>query len=945
MSRSVLPSTHASSIRLGTRRLLATPPRAWRVRISSLLLLLVAGLLASSAWGATGQVGGRITDAKSGQPLGYANVSVVGTTLGAFSQEDGTFLIASVPAGPHEILVSFIGYENQSRSVIVAEGQTSQADFRLKGTVVKTEKEVLIQAERPLVDVKRASTTRVYDENELKTLTIEPSLDSVVEQQPGVTKDNNQIHIRGGRSDETLYIVDGVQMRDLLSGDSRGGNISARSVAEVTIITGGFDAKYGQALSGVVEARTKEGTEEYRGYVGYNTDRLTGDRETDIVEVQLGGPLPLFHHLLRPIGTREQGRPTFFVSLGAELENGYLPAIDDVPGGKLSSSYRDDFFGKHRYSDFFYPRSANDWRVLFKSAWKASASHKFTLALNKTLSFDQGFNDSDPSEVNRNVNHYPWNYQGGFDRYYTVTRDQNSLSLTWIHSVTPSLVDNVKLTRYFSSRHQDVAGKTWNEYTIIAVDSLAGGDRPFFKDQGDASSYRDQYIETWSLDSDWAYKWRKHDLRWGARTQHETVQYLSLDARTVSVARPLGREFDLFRVTPTTGGLYVQDRLEYEGLVASYGLRYDYWFPGRQVERLYERKDRLTINEQTAREWDRATYEIFGRRFKGHLSPRVQVSHPITERDHLFFNYGHFSQRPPYFYVYAKSSSQSSEEFPRIGNPNLNPEISVQYELGAGHSFRRDMAAKISLFQKDIYDYPTTATVELSDRTTTRSSYFVYFNRDYARARGVELELRRRFGGRSSWAAAYSYSIVKGKGSDPNRLALVRSTGGDARETSLDEEFMWWNRPHKLTLWMDYRVAEGEKDARLLGMNVPADWSLNLYYLIQSGRAYTPIDAFGNATSATEYSRNGSPESTCNGTVTKGFRAGGRRFEVSLQAWNIFDYRTALVLDPMTGKAYSLDRGSLANSTVNEVYLANQYSDPSMRSAPRNIRLGFGVEL
>jgi outer membrane receptor protein involved in Fe transport len=925
------------------------PPRQQAFRPLRFLLTGMAGFAlwwcAPFAFAAGGQVTGKIVDAKSGKALGYANVAIVGTTLGGFSQEDGTYVIANVPEGPQDVQVTFIGYEGQHKQVKVEADKTTTVDFRLKEVVVKTEKEVLIQAQRPLVDVKKASTTRVYDEGELKALTIEPTLDSVIEQQPGVTKDNNQIHIRGGRSDETLYIVDGVQMRDLLTGDSRGGNISARSVAEVSIITGGFDAKYGQALSGVVEAKTKEGTEQYQGFIGYQTDHVVGNQQSDIMEFQIGGPLPLVPALLRPLGTHEQGRPTFFVDLGMNFEDGYLPGIADVPGAHLRSSYRDAFFGlTHRYDRSFYPRAANDWRLLFKTAWKASASHKFTLSLNKTLSFDQGFNDSDPSEINRNVNHYPWNYEGGFDRYYTVTHDQNSLALTWIHSVTPQLVDNVRFTRYFSSDHQDVAGKWWYQYNIVTTDSLASGDRPYFKDQGDATGYRDQYIETLSLDSDWVLKWHKHDVRWGARGQYETVQYLNLDASSVSAARPLGKQFDLFKVYPTTGAFYLQDRVEHEGLVASYGLRYDYWFPGAQVERLYRNQDHLTFNAETAREWQNATHDFFGRRYKGHLSPRIQVSHPITERDHLFFNYGQFTQRPPYFYVYAKSSSQSSEEFPRIGNPNLNPEISVQYELGAGHQIRPELAAKISIFQKDIYDYPTTATVELKDRTTTRSSYFVYFNRDYARSRGVELELRRRVGGRSSWATAYSYTVVKGKGSDPNRLALIRSTGGDARETSLDEEFMWWNRPHKLTFWYDYRVAANEKDARFFAFRVPADWSLNLFYSIETGRAYTPLDAFGTPTGP-DYSKNGPLETKCNGTLTKGFRMGGHRVELTLQAWNIFNYRSALVLDPMTGQLYKIGQGSLRYSNTSPQYLINQYSDPSQRSAPRNIRLGFGVDL
>ncbi len=902
----------------------------------------------------TGTIAGQVTNQKTGRGLSYANVLVTGTTLGANTREDGSFLIRAVPPGEQNLQVSYMGYDPEFRSVLVLAGDTVRVAVALRETVVREEKEVIVVAERPLVDVKRASTTRSFNADELKAMTLEPSLESVVEQQPGVTKDNKQIHIRGGRAEETLFIIDGVQMRDLISGDSKGSSVSARSMAEVNIITGGFDAKYGQALSGVVDAKTKEGGEAYAGYLGYTTDRLWGDEQQDFYEFELGGPLGILQPVLRPLGGRGQERPTFYVNLGVELRNSYLPGIDDLPGKRrLRSNYEDGLpGGSMTYGEFFYPRANNDWRLGLKTAWKASAVDKFSVGVNKSLSFDQGFDDSDVASVNRNVVNYAWSWRDTFDHYYTSTHDQNSASITWNRALGAGLSHQLKVTRYFSSTHKDVAGKRWDQYAL-ADSAIFDRVEPYFRiaAEGDAPSYSDRWTKTWSGDSDWIRKWKRHDLRWGLHSQYEVVQYLSLDASTVSRERPLGKEFDLFRVTPNTGALYVQDRMEYEGLVAGVGLRYDYWFPGEQVERLYRERRSLIATDETIAEWKRDTNSLFGRRYKGHLSPRIEVSHPITDKDNLFFNYGHFTQRPPYFYVYAKSGSQSAEEFPRIGNPNLNPEVSVQYELGAGHTFRHDMAFKVSMFYKDIYDYPTSATITLADRTTTRSSYFVYFNRDYARSRGIEVELKKnKAGGRISWNASYTYALVKGKSSDPNNLALVRATGGDARETNLDEEYMWWNRPHKLTVWFDYKIAKGDRTARLARVRLPEELSLNLYWLIMSGRAYTPQDRFGSDTGPA-YSRNGPMETTLNGSLRKGFRFAGHHWEVSLQGWNLTNHRTVLVIDPVSGDRYQMGKGSLWNvytsglspSTI--AWYAARYADPSMRSAPRNVRLGLGVDL
>jgi len=956
----------------------------------------------SAAGHAVGRVTGNVVFDRDGQPVEYANVLVVGRAQGAVTKNDGSFAIDLVPAGPQTIQVTYLGYVTERREIIVSPEAAVTLSFRLKETVAKQEKEILVTGERPLVEVEKASSTRSYNQEELKRLTVLPTLDSVVEQAPGVTRDNNEIHIRGGRADETLFIIDGVEMRDVLTGVSKGENISSRSIAEVNIITGGFDAQYGNAMSGVIEAKTKEGTEDYHGALRYETDRPTGDLDLDNWNFQLSGPIPLFQRAARGLGADRPSAATFFIDLSADLSNGYLPNIKDFQtdatrraalggdpgiGRNLESSYSERIFGqKYRYGEFFYPRASNQWRSVVKAAWRASERHKFNVFLSKSLSFDQGFGDTDIGAIDRNTLNYPWAWSRRLDRYYTVTYDQNNLALTWNWAVNPALVSIMKITRSFETRHQDVAGQLFTEFDQSTDQDLPPSsdvyDTPYFYDVGDAPQYTDRYAETWALDWNWSRKWKAHDLGWGAGAQYEDVQFLTVDAATITADRPLGDEFDLFHVTPNTGHFYVQDRIQFQGLIANLGLRYDYWFPGSQVEKLYDNYyltgERPTITPVTRQEFLDSTHELFGHRFKGRLLPRVQVSHPISQRNKLFFNYGHFSQLPAYFYVYAKSSSQSSAEFPRIGNPNLNPEVSVQYELGAAHQFTDQMAAQVTLFSKDIYDYPTSVPLTLLDRNTTRANFYVYRNLDYARSRGVEIELRKRRERHASWSLDYSYSSAKGKSSDPNLLSVVRETGGDARNTMLEEQYMWWNRPHKFSARFDYRINRGEDRPRLFGVRLPEDASLNLYYQIRSGRPYTPTSPDGRQIGQA-YSRNGPYDATLNATLTKAFQLGGRRFEVTVQGWNLFDHRTLLSLDPATGKRWKPGEGSLngfsenpANLNLDDEELVRQsglnpdpgetvadlatqirrailatvyrYQDPSMRSAPRSIRVGLGME-
>jgi outer membrane receptor protein involved in Fe transport len=946
------------------------------------LILLSLAFSAAPALG-TARIEGKILDADGSKPLAYANVIIIGTAKGAMSQADGGFVITPLDPGAYELQASFVGYETVKQSIKIEEGQTLNIVIRLKATAVRT-REVTIKADRPLVDVKRASTIRTYDEGELKSLAIQPTLDSVVEQQPGVTKDNDQIHIRGGRADETLYIVDGVKQRDLLSGDSKGSTIGSRSVAEVNIITGGFDAKYGQALSGIVEAKLKEGTDQFHGYFGYTTDHAIDDQNTDLFDFQVSGPLPLMPRLAKLFGADDGGKMKFFVDVSADLSDGWLPSISDLPGDKkLHSSYKDRFLGNSfRYENFFYPRASDDWRLLFKTSWRATTSDKFDFSFTKSLGFDQGFGQADIADINRNEVSYPWNWSKRLDHYYTDSQDQNSLSLVWNKGVTRNLVTTNAFTRYFTSSHRDVAAKIWTDYDARTdTDAPEENLSPYFRDVGDAPDYRDRFVETYSLADDWTYTRNRHKFDWGWSHQLENVQYLTLTATTIDLPdKPLGDEFDLFHVHPSSGAMYVQDRLEYESLIAGIGLRYDYWFPGKEVEDLYdnwETLNRPTINAATRQEFLDDTHGLFGRRFKGHLSPRLQISHPITAHDNLFFNYGHFTQRPAYFYVFAKSSSQSSEEFPRIGNPNLNPEISVQYELGGGHQFRPDLAAKLSLFYKDIYDYPTSTTLVLKERRTSRSNFFIYRNLDYARSTGFELELRKRRMGHWSGAIAYTYSGAKGKSSDPNNLKLVQESGGDARETELGEMFMWWNRPHKFTLWYSCSSQRGDR-MRLAGKTLPDDWDMSIYTLVQSGRAYTPTNPFGDKTGQ-DYSKNGPFESMTNVKLRKGFRPFGLNMEATFEIFNLFNRRTGLSVDPATGKLWKPGKGSLNSAYENPANLrlsdedlieatgatvgpdqsvaevasgirssilatVDRYSNPAYRAAPRAMRVGVGVE-
>jgi hypothetical protein len=350
------------------------------------------------------------------------------------------------------------------------EGETLRVNFYLKPTVTQT-REVTIKAERPLVDVKRASTIRSFDQDELKSMALQPTLDSVVEQQPGVTKDNDQIHVRGGRADETLFIVDGVRTRDLLSGDSKGSTISARSVAEVNIITGGFDAKYGQALSGIIEAKLKEGTEVPR-ILRYATDRRRQERRS-VRLPDLGAP-PLCP-AWRDAGAEDEKMRFFMTS--PDLSNAGSPRSATFRG-KLSLVQGTRFRKPFRYGTLLPPREQRLARVTRAGGRRRQVRSQHTKRLGSTRGSTGDIVTSTPRTT----------VEGR--RWTTTTRRRIRTLLSGTGGDAGS--GSAALTRFFTSEHrcpgQGVTRTNANGHRRSRGQRLISG-------TSGLSDYRDRFVE------------------------------------------------------------------------------------------------------------------------------------------------------------------------------------------------------------------------------------------------------------------------------------------------------------------------------------------------------------------------------------------------------------------------------------------------------------------
>lgn len=929
--------------------------RRARRSLHVLFLLVLCTVLVAPARGEEPEVGslqGKVYDKETGEPIPFADVILVGTGKGTISGQDGTYRFVMISAGIYQLRVNRMGYGSELLDQVRIEaGYVMKENVGLKPIEVRKVETIEVSGTREMVDVEVAQTSHYITSAEIQDMAV-TVVDEVVSKQAGVVEEDGGLYVRGGRSSDTVYRIDGVIIRDLITGQSTAGNISARSVKSVEIITGGFDAEYGQALAGVIDIQTKEGSTELHGYGEYQSDHLPlfgqiyRNYDLDNFEVQVEGEEPLQAFALRPLGIDIPGKLTFFLDVSGDFDDTYLPVkAADGSDNTLRSNYSDRFLGfdVDYGNEFWTPRAENRWSGIYKVSWQPNGRNKLNLSFQKKLEINHGFFRSplisaiDPGEATSSFN-YEWSRRKDHD--YTMTDDNNTVTFDWRHLWNMRTRSTLRLSRQFNAFFQSVHGRPWFTYEEPSDQDLPQAeDDPFFVNTGDNDVWHNRYVESYTGYFDIEHeRGGAHTFKGGIEGSYENLQFVTISEPWVADPDGLGRNHDLWHVYPTTGALYVQDKFRYEGFIGNVGLRYDYWFPGKAAEDALRDTSRDSYNEALVRDYENDSHAFVGdNRFKGTLAPRFQVSHPITDRSHLFFNYGHFSQRPNYYYVYSKISSVSSEDFPLVGNLNLNPKRTVKYELGARHQIESDLAVDFSVFYNDIYDYEKSLRFERQGRP----DFFVYINEDFARSRGIEITLRKKRS-RYLWGRlAYSYTIATGKASDPTQSNLLQEEVGAFTQIGKDEEFLYWNRPHKVTADVTISVGETQDPPAIFGWTTPRDWSLHAYFWAQSGRAYTPTTPAGEET-AKRYSANAPFNTTFDMRFSKGFRWGGLKWSYLIEARNLFNHVYAKRIDPVTGEGYVIGEGVLDRElSVSEV---SRYSDPSFWSTPRSFRVGLSTQ-
>ncbi|HEX04898.1 MAG TPA: TonB-dependent receptor [Bacteroidetes bacterium] len=278
-----------------------------------------------------------------------------------------------------------------------------------------------------------------------------------------------------------------------------------------------------------------------------------------------------------------------------------------------------------------------------------------------------------------------------------------------------------------------------------------------------------------------------------------------------------------FNAQPFLYGAFIEDKMEFEGMVLNLGLRVDY-FDVNWDDYPADITNPVT-DPQLGGEVENPT-SVGGKTYWG---PRLGVAFPITDRDQLSFNYSRNFQVPILRYAFTNVNWDFSGAFPLVGNPNLDPEQTTSYELTLRHQFTDDVVFVATGFYKDITGLVDTKQVFY----TARNWYGLYVNQDYGNVRGFEMSLNKRFSNFYSGSLSYTYSVAKGKASEA-RQNYENSWAGNLIRTT--ESYLDWDQRHTIYANMQMFVPQ---DSHLFGVSYFEGLSMNLIGRYGSGLPYS----------------------------------------------------------------------------------------------------------
>ncbi len=889
---------------IGTTTVCRKLPESGRsLPLAGILCLLMLAVTMNALAGTTGKLAGRVMD-KQNQPLPGANVFLVGTTLGAAADVDGYYSIINIPPGKYRVQFSFIGFQTLVvEEVLITTSNTRTLNAELQQSLIEAEA-VTVVAQRPVVEVNLTSSMATVTKEDIEKLPVQ-ELNDVVNLQAGVVEG----HIRGGRLGEVQYQINGVTVNNAYDNSSTL-RIDRSLLQEVQVISGTFDAEYGQAMSGVVNAVLKSGTNQFQ----WNAEIFASDylytadkRVADIVGTSKIGedqfaPFSRQNYQISLSGPTFLPQTTFLLSGRRFVDNGYLCATRRfVPTD--SSDFQQKVFrptGDAKELPLGYNREWSGLAKLTIRPWKALE-----------VSYQAILNDIKAKRANLAFRFNPDGMptQGTFSLVHGVD---------WTHTLSSKTFYNLSVRQnYFDYKdyvYEDVfdpryvkAGPPRSDDTYeLGTAVVQGVDFTRFKQKTNSLLFKGAVTSQVT---------REHLIKTGAEVQLSKVEFGAPGYIVAAIDTITGREEllpfssrppkfpGMVAYEPVSLAAYAQDQLEWKDLIVRAGVRLEYFDARATIPG--DLQNPANAIDITGDEVPDATPPKSTSR-KASLAPRLGVSYPITADASVFFAYGHFYQMPALGQIFSNANYDILNELQAggisygvLGNPDIKPERTTQYEFGYKHALTSFLGLDVSMFYKDIRDLLGVEFIS----TYTNAEYARLTNVDFGSATGFTITLDQRRLGVVSSTLDYTWQRAQGNSSDPRETATRAEAGQDPRPEQIP---LNWDQRHTLNA--------------TITVSKPSDFSMSAVIRYGSGQPYTP--AVGSGFGANLERNSGRKPSfvLVDVRAEKFFRFAGMDMSIFARAFNLLDAKFAFsgFVFGDTGSAfYSLnpigDRGTLLN--------------------------------
>ena len=898
----------------------------------------------------SGKIRGRVVDSASKNPLAGANVLVlpVGSGRGTMTNEDGEFVLPNLMTGRYNVKVSYMGYASTTiQDIDVSPGGTTEILFSLTIAAIEgQEVNVVAESMENTINIKTVVSQVKYSGEQLNKMPVSNFTD-VIANAGGVVKTeagrSRGIHMRGGRSGEVAFYVDGILTNDPVD-RSQGVQIDKEAIDVLTISKGGFSAEFGEAMSGIVTVITKSGSkQDISGNLIFETDQLASNNSNynnnyGKYNMQFGGPFPGLKNYLsfyisgsyvgsditsprsiklphstytHPMGTFKLTFSPPHSGLNAVVSASYEDKAAEnyshgISKGDWLRDYYKTFEGSRRFSlqiqntlgkntawrlmlstfehhtnygsgenisykDFHYLSTRLDWvNYAMKNGWYDPNTRKWKeLTDNNGLPLisDNYFVIDDLSSGTENnpiqLSSLPFEEQAFYYYYYTQGNQFDFATGKWSSEAE-------KVVAYNQRWHE--AG-TWyipayldqesNYYD--AVDTTA-----YFKefDEAEYASYLfgdDDFQRSHDL---WSYLGNMHNGYYYDRdifnvytygpgrprshksiSSHSSVEFQMNTQWTIRNAVKFGFKatastmdyrdiqfanqnpyFDSYYYEPLSGSAYAENTFENNDFILMTGLRWDYFDPNVQ-----SLKTSLLVDEGVV---ERQPADI-----KLKLSPRLGINFNASDKTAIYTNYGYFVQFPQYSEMYQNVYADISSGLPLVGNPNITPEETIQYQFGLAHRFSESLSLEIVSFFKDQMNLATNRTypVLIDGQVATVT---VMEMEDYAKIKGIEFKLKLNKFSNLTGDIDYTWMSAKGTGSSNREYYYLYIFDSD-RPLPVKEYPMEFDLTHSVKFNLNYYLPK-KNNSSFTGKFF-SDWNFNLQGNLSSGAPYTPTDIYGKA--------------------------------------------------------------------------------------------------